>query len=71
MQMQPKQADEVEWLIDKRDQLIVTGAALGTKTRPEHSSRVPLAQLVEPVHFHSMTIDTKAPTSGLGTYAML
>ncbi|WP_271588393.1 hypothetical protein [Bradyrhizobium sp. CCBAU 53415] len=50
--MKPKQASEVEWMVAKRDQLIVTALASATKIRPERSSRVPLAQLIDRMHSH-------------------
>jgi len=50
--MKPKQADEVEWMVAKRDQLIVTALASATKIRPERSGRVPLAQAVDAMHPH-------------------
>ncbi|WP_142250880.1 hypothetical protein [Bradyrhizobium sp. UNPF46] len=49
-QMKPKQADEVEWMVGKRDQLMVTALASATKIRPERSGRVPLAQPVDAMH---------------------
>lgn len=50
--MKPKQADEVEWMVFKRDQLMIAGPAPATKIRPERSGRVPLAQSVDAMHPH-------------------
>lgn len=50
--MNPEQADEVEWMVAERDQLMVTALASAAKIRPECSGRVPLAQPVDAVHPH-------------------
>ena len=48
--MKPEQADEVEWMVAKRDQLMVTALASAAKIRPERPGRVPLAQPVDAMH---------------------